>query len=184
MIDFMIMTALGAPLVVGQPRQIDPGPQAVIVCPGDPRCPAPVDPTDAGGPGNGTDMTGNASGDRPGTRADFLASIPSDRVLFDTNSHVITPEARAVLDVQARWLRDNPQVSVTIEGHADQRGTREDNLALGQRRAEATRQYLEANGIAAARMQVISWGKERPEALGEGADIDRRNRRAVLVVPE
>ena len=120
----------------------------------------------------------------PGSRADFLQQVPADRVFFELDSYSLTQEARATLDAQAQWLNANPAVNVTIEGHCDERGTREYNLALGERRANAVRIYLESRGIAAARMQTISWGKERPEAFGSDESSYARNRRAVTVVPE
>ena len=91
---------------------------------------------------------------------------------------------RRILDAQAAWLQRNPNVRVTIEGHADERGTREYNLALGDRRANAAKNYLQGRGISAARMNVISWGKERPEALGSDESAWAQNRRAVTVVPQ
>jgi peptidoglycan-associated lipoprotein len=122
----------------------------------------------------------------PGSRADFLASVgqAGDRVLFETDSYSIDDEDRRVLDAQAAWLQRNPGVRVTIEGHADERGTREYNLALGDRRANAAKNYLQGRGIPASRMSVISWGKERPEALGSDESAWAQNRRAVTVMPD
>jgi peptidoglycan-associated lipoprotein len=122
----------------------------------------------------------------PGSRADFLASVgqAGDRVLFETDDYSIDDEDRRVLDAQAAWLQRNSGVRVTIEGHADERGTREYNLALGDRRANAAKNYLQSRGIAASRMSVISWGKERPEALGSDESAWAQNRRAVTVMPE
>jgi len=120
----------------------------------------------------------------PGSRADFIQNVPSDRVFFELDSYTLSPEGRATLDAQAQWLNSNPQVNVTIEGHADERGTREYNIALGERRATAARLYLESRGVAANRMQTISYGKERPEVVGSGEESYARNRRAVTVVPE
>ena len=85
---------------------------------------------------------------------------------------------------QAAWLQRYPNVRVTIEGHADERGTREYNLALGDRRANAAKNYLASRGISPSRMAVISWGKERPEALGSDESAWAQNRRAVTVIPE
>ena len=137
----------------------------------------------------GEDTTGENQGDitgaaLPGSRADFLQSVPSDRVLFDFDSYSLDAEDRATLDSQAQWLTRNPAVRVTIEGHADERGTREYNLALGDRRANAARDYLQSRGIAASRMQTISWGKERPAVEGSNEYAWSQNRRAVTVVPE
>ena len=120
----------------------------------------------------------------PGSRADFLQSVPTDRVFFALDSYTLDGEDRATLDAQAAWLSRYPNVRVTIEGHADERGTREYNLALGDRRANAARDYLQSRGIAANRMQVISWGKERPAVEGSIESAWAQNRRAVTVVPE
>jgi peptidoglycan-associated lipoprotein len=120
----------------------------------------------------------------PGSRADFLQSVPADRVFFAFDSYAIDPEARRILDAQAQWLNANQNVRVTIEGHADERGTREYNLALGDRRANAARDYLQSRGVSAGRMTTISWGKERPAVEGSGEYAWSQNRRAVTVVPE
>jgi len=120
----------------------------------------------------------------PGSRADFLQSVPTDRVYFDFDSFSLDGEDRATLDAQADWLARNPNVSVTIEGHADERGTREYNLALGDRRANSARDYLQSRGVAAGRMQTLSWGKERPAVEGSNESAWAQNRRAVTVVPE
>jgi peptidoglycan-associated lipoprotein len=122
----------------------------------------------------------------PGSRADFLASVGqgADRIFFETDSYSVDDEDRRVLDAQAAWLQRNPNVRVTIEGHADERGTREYNLALGDRRANAAKNYLQSRGVAPGRMNVISWGKERPEALGSDESAWAQNRRAVTVLPE
>jgi peptidoglycan-associated lipoprotein len=120
----------------------------------------------------------------PGSRADFLQSVVSDRIFFGFDSYSVDDEARRTLDAQAEWLNRNPNVQVTIEGHADERGTREYNLALGDRRANAARDYLQSRGVAANRMQVISWGKERPAIEGSNESAWAQNRRAVTVVPE
>lgn len=119
----------------------------------------------------------------PGSRADFLARAASDTIFFETDSYDTDPEDRAIMDSQAAWLVANPSVRVTIEGHCDERGTREYNLALGERRANAAANYLSARGVDAARMTVISYGKERPIALGSDAASWAQNRRAVTVVP-
>jgi len=143
--------------------------------------PAPADGAGAGQVGADGSAAGVAV---PGSRADFLQNVPSDRVFFELDSYTLSDEARGTLDAQAQWLASNPQVNVTIEGHTDERGTREYNLALGERRATAARLYLEGRGVASSRMQTISWGKERPEAFGSDEASYARNRRAVTVVPE
>ena len=122
----------------------------------------------------------------PGSRADFIQSVGQmgDRILFDTDQYNVDDQDRATLDTQAAWLQRNPNVRVTIEGHADERGTREYNLALGERRANAAKNYLQSRGIDASRLTTISWGKERPEALGSDEGAWAQNRRAVTVVPQ
>lgn len=140
--------------------------------------PAPVD-ENAGN--NGTTDGGVGTAVIPGSQADFVASIAADRVFFDTDAYNIDGTDRATLDSQAVWLRRYPNVRVLIEGHADERGTRDYNLALGQRRAEAARNYLISIGIPANRIDVISYGKERPEAVGSDEQSWAQNRRAVTV---
>jgi len=149
--------------------------------------PAPGSGTSGNQPGiDGTQGGANqgTGTNLPGSRGDFLQSVPADRVFFAFDSYALSPEARATLDAQAQWLNSNAQVNVSIEGHADERGTREYNIALGEQRANSVRLYLESRGVAAGRMQVISWGKERPEAFGNDEQTHARNRRAVTVVPE
>jgi len=98
---------------------------------------------------------------QPGTLQDFTANI-GDRIFFDLNSSSIRLDAQQTLARQAQWLKHYPQYTITIEGHADERGTREYNLALGQRRAVTTRDYLISQGVVPDRMRTISYGKERP----------------------
>jgi peptidoglycan-associated lipoprotein len=143
----------------------------------------------AGQDGAGIDGAGGSSGGvgtvgLPGSRADFLASVPSETILFETDSFSVDAQDRGILDAQAAWLQRNSTVRVTIEGHADERGTREYNLALGDRRANAAKNYLAARGISPDRMNVISWGKERPAAFGSDEGSWAQNRRAVTVLPE
>ncbi len=118
---------------------------------------------------------------RPGSQEDLVANV-GDRVLFDTDRTNIRADQRPVLERQARWMGQYPQVQVTVEGHADERGTREYILALGQRRANAARDVLVAGGVAGTRIQTISYGKDRPEALGSNEQAWAQNRRAVTVV--
>ncbi|OYX34015.1 MAG: peptidoglycan-associated lipoprotein [Caulobacterales bacterium 32-69-10] len=113
----------------------------------------------------------------PGSMEDFVATA-GDRVYFDTDQFTLRDDARAVLDRQAMWLQRYPQVVIRIEGNADERGTREYNLALGARRAESVRAYLASRGVAAGRVTTISYGKERPIDGGSGEDAWARNRNA------
>jgi len=117
----------------------------------------------------------------PGSQQDFTVNV-GDRVFFDTDSSVIRPDGRATLDRQAQWLAKYPNYPVTVEGHADERGTREYNLALGQRRAAAVRDYLASKGVPASRMRIISYGKERPVATCDDISCWSQNRRAVTVL--
>lgn len=119
----------------------------------------------------------------PGSRADFMQKVSSDTVFFETDAYNVDGEDRSTLDSQAQWLMANPGVSITIEGHCDERGTREYNLALGERRANSVKNYLASRGVPASRMTTISWGKERPVAQGSDENAWAQNRRAVTVVP-
>ena len=118
----------------------------------------------------------------PGSQADFLASVISDTIHFDLDKYGIDGESQGILRSQAQWLARYAGKSITIEGHCDERGTREYNLALGDRRANAAKNYLAARGIAPSRITVISYGKERPVALGSDEASWAENRRAVTVV--
>lgn len=122
-----------------------------------------------------------ATGPVPGSQADFMASVMSDTVLFDLDRYNIDASDQGVLQSQAQWLGRYPNKSVTIEGHADERGTRDYNLALGERRANAAKNYLVSLGIDPSRVMVVSYGKERPVALGSDEESWARNRRAVTV---
>jgi peptidoglycan-associated lipoprotein len=126
--------------------------------------------------------TGNAI--LPGSRAEFLQQAGSDTVLFATDASDVDAEAQTILTRQAAWLAKNPNVTATIEGHCDERGTREYNLALGDRRANAAKNFLVNAGIAASRLSVISYGKEKPVATGSDEASWAQNRRAVTVVPQ
>ena len=118
----------------------------------------------------------------PGSKEDFLQKVQSDTVHFATDSSDVDAENKAILDSQARWLSQYANVRITIEGHCDERGTREYNLALGERRANAAKDYLVAAGVSPSRINVISYGKERPIALGSDEGAWAQNRRAVTVV--
>ncbi len=117
----------------------------------------------------------------PGSQQDFVVNV-GDRVFFTTNSSELTPQSRATLDKQAQWLNQYSQYTFTIEGHADERGTREYNLALGARRAQTVRDYLVARGVGANRMNTISYGKERPVATCDDISCWSQNRRAVTAL--
>lgn len=132
--------------------------------------------------GAGTTDPNAAGAVTPGSDADFQRSVTSNTVLFALDQYDIDSAARAILDSQSEWLARNPGVRVTIEGHADERGTREYNLGLGDRRANAAKNYLAARGVDSGRMNVISYGKERPVALGSDEGSYAQNRRAVTVV--
>ncbi len=117
----------------------------------------------------------------PGSPQDFVVNV-GDRVFFETDSTELTPQARATLDKQAQWLQQYNRYTFTIEGHADERGTREYNIALGARRAQAVRDYLASRGIDPNRMRTISYGKERPVAVCNDISCWSQNRRAVTVL--
>jgi peptidoglycan-associated lipoprotein len=123
----------------------------------------------------------NAGVPQPGSQEHFRSNISSDRILFDTDQSEVDAEDQATLRSQATYLRQYAQVRVTIEGHADERGTREYNLALGERRANAAKNYLVSLGIPESRVSTISFGKERPEATGSDESAWAQNRRAVTV---
>jgi peptidoglycan-associated lipoprotein len=123
----------------------------------------------------------NTQGPAPGTQADLVVNV-GDRVFFGYDRYDIADEARLTLDKQAAWLNQYPNLSVTVEGHADERGTREYNLALGERRANAVKNYLSAAGVAANRINTISYGKERPAVPGSDETSWAQNRRGVTKV--
>ena len=133
--------------------------------------------------GNGTGSAyGNAYGGvDAGTQEDFSVNV-GDRVFFATDSYTLSNEAQATLQLQAEWLNANPNLRVTLEGHCDERGTREYNLALGERRANAAKTYLVGLGIAPTRVSTVSYGKERPAVIGSNGSAYAQNRRTVTVV--
>lgn len=137
--------------------------------------PAPVDP-------NSTDPNSLEVVELPALQADLVAKAGSDTIYFGTDLYSLDEGSRATLAAQARWLLANPNVRASLEGHADERGTREYNQALGERRANATRDFLLSQGVPAARMTVTSWGKERPVAPGSNEEAWAQNRRAVTVI--
>src|SRR5271167_716887 len=129
----------------------------------------------------GADGAGLAGAATPGSQQDFVVNV-GDRVFFETDSTDLTPQSRATLDKQAQWLQTYNRNSFTVEGHADERGTREYNIALGARRAQNVRDYLASRGIDPSRMRTISYGKERPVAVCNDISCWSQNRRAVTVL--
>lgn len=136
----------------------------------------------AGGIG-GAGVTTGALGDpsNPASIAYFNATV-GDRVFFAVDQSTLSPEARTTLAGQAQWLNANPQYGIILEGHADEQGTREYNLALGARRASAAQDFLIAQGVAPGRIRTVSYGKERPVEVCSTEDCYSRNRRAVTVL--
>jgi peptidoglycan-associated lipoprotein len=152
---------------------------ALAACAKKPPAVLPPEP----GPAFGTD-TGNGSlgAPIPGSQADFAAQMMgADTIYFDTDRYNIDSADAAALAQQAQWLLRYPSKRATIEGHCDERGTRDYNLALGERRANAAATYLISQGVAASRLNTVSYGKERPVALGSNEESWARNRRAVTV---
>ena len=130
---------------------------------------------------NGLGSDAMASAATPGSQQDFVVNV-GDRVFFESDSSQLTSQSLATLDKQAQWLRNYPQYSFIVEGHADERGTREYNIALGARRAEAVHDYLVSRGVQAHRMRTISYGKERPVAVCDDISCWSQNRRSVTVL--
>jgi len=127
------------------------------------------------------EQTAMANAAAPGSQQDFIVNV-GDRVFFDTDSSELSQQARATLDKQAQWLSQYNRYSFIIEGHADEHGTREYNIALGARRAQTVREYLISRGVTAQRMRTISYGKERPVAVCNDISCWSQNRRAVTVL--
>ncbi|WP_367717561.1 peptidoglycan-associated lipoprotein Pal [Nitratireductor sp. GISD-1A_MAKvit] len=133
-------------------------------------------------PNNAADIgLGSGAGGAPGSQQEFTVSV-GDRIFFDLDSSVIRADAQQVLTRQAQWLNKYTNYSITVEGHADERGTREYNLALGARRAASARDFLVSRGVAANRIRTISYGKERPVATCDDISCWSQNRRAVTVL--
>jgi peptidoglycan-associated lipoprotein len=129
----------------------------------------------------GQQQAGGAGNAVPGSAQDFVVNV-GDRVFFETDSTELTTQARLTLDKQAQWLQYYNRYSFTVEGHADERGTREYNIALGARRSQVMRDYLVSRGIDGNRMRTISYGKERPVATCDDISCWSQNRRAVTVL--
>jgi peptidoglycan-associated lipoprotein len=148
------------------PQPVAPPPPPAAAAPTPPPPPAPVE-----------------TGVIPGSLQDFVVNV-GDRVYFDTDEYTVRDDAQPVLSNQAAWLARYPQVRIRIEGNADERGTREYNLALGARRANAVRDFLVARGVAATRIETLSYGKERPMAAGSDEAAWAQNRNAQTAITE
>ena len=127
------------------------------------------------------DALANAGAATPGSQQDFVVNV-GDRVFFESDSSELSQQARATLEKQAQWLQQYGNYGFTIEGHADERGTREYNIALSARRAQAVRDYLAARGVQPSRMRTVAYGKERPVAVCNDISCWSQNRRAVTVL--
>src|SRR5688572_22698822 len=158
-------------LSLGACAKRTPPPEAIPEAPVAP----PVDP-------NSTDPNSLEVVELPALQADLVAKAGSDTVYFGTDEYSLDDATRATLTAQAQWLLANPNVRASIEGHADERGTREYNQALGERRANAARDFLVSQGVPTTRLVVTSWGKERPVAQGSNEEAWAQNRRAVTVI--
>ena len=140
--------------------------------------------TDQGGDVDAASSASSSSSDgsiNAGTQEDLIVNV-GDRVFFEFDSSELTVDAQATLDAQAAWLLQYSDTDITIEGHADERGTREYNLALGDKRAFAVYSYLAQAGVDTNRMDYVSWGKERPEVIGSEETAYSQNRRGVTIV--
>jgi peptidoglycan-associated lipoprotein len=145
-------------------------------------CSKKMRPEDLPPPPGGSGEYGPGGGRAaPGSQAHFVQSVISDRVFFNTNASNIDADDANVLRSQAEWLQHFPNKRVVIEGHCDERGTRDFNIALGARRANSTKNYLASLGVDPARISTVSYGKERPDAMGSNEEAWARNRRAVTV---
>jgi peptidoglycan-associated lipoprotein len=143
--------------------------------------PSTTSGTGANAAANTPAPTTNTNSIPPGSAQDFVQNV-GDRVFFDFDKSDVKPEGRQILQRQADWLKKYPNVTVTVEGHCDERGTREYNLALGERRATAVKKMLVALGIPANRVSTISYGKERPAVVGSNEAAWAQNRRGVTVI--
>ena len=184
------MVALAAVLLIAAACESTPDDTAATAGDGDATETSSTSSTQSSDSGGGDDAGGSddvdvatvdSSGPIPGSQEDLVQNV-GDRVFFEYDSAVLTPDGRRTLERQAEWLRLFPEHTVMIEGHCDARGTREYNLALGERRASAARDYLVAFGTDPARVTTTSYGKERPYALGHNEESWSLNRRSVTGV--
>jgi len=132
------------------------------------------------GANGGVGSTGNSFGSQYGTVGEIAPGV-ADRVFFGYDSAAIDADSQDVLARQAAWLNQNPSVNITVEGHCDERGTREYNIALGERRAYSAKKFLVSQGVSSNRISTVSYGKERPAAIGSNSSAWGENRRAVTV---
>ncbi|MEL6167177.1 MAG: peptidoglycan-associated lipoprotein Pal [Pseudomonadota bacterium] len=135
-----------------------------------------------GAPGTGSELSSLDAAAQDPTSPVYFQQTIGDRVLFIVDQSTLTPEAQSVLAGQAQWLVSNPEYTAIIEGHADERGTREYNLALGDRRANAVQEYLVSRGVAPGRLRTVTYGKERPLEICSDEACYSQNRRAVTVI--
>jgi peptidoglycan-associated lipoprotein len=135
-----------------------------------------------GGDNSGIGSTPGGVGEAPAATLQAELTQIGDRIFFSFNKSDISPESKEILTRQAKFAGDHPELTFTVEGHCDERGTREYNLALGERRATADKKALAALGVSANRLQTISYGKERPAVVGSTEEAYAQNRRAVLVI--
>lgn len=172
----MVAAAAASLAACASPRRPQPAPPPPA---GDAGVPGQTGPAGPAGPGGETVTSDLAPlpNSGPGSRQDFVVNA-GDRVYFELDSVEVRDDARPILDAQAQWLNRYPRVQVLIEGNADERGTREYNLALGARRASSVRDYLISRGVAASRIETVSYGKERPIDPGTSEEAYARNRNA------
>ena len=140
-----------------------------------------ADDLSGGGSGSGSVSSEDMSGPQPGTQEHMVVNV-GDRVFFDFDAYQLSSEAQATVEQLAAWMKQFPAKQIVVEGHADERGTREYNLALGARRANAVRDYLIVMGIDPNRVETVSFGEERPAVQGSNKDAWAQNRRAVFAV--
>jgi peptidoglycan-associated lipoprotein len=167
------MTTLSRPTIINRRSALALG--LALLAAACAKSPSEID-NQLAGPG-----AGGAGAATPGSAQDFVVNV-GDRIFFDTDSSSVNAQSMQILDRQAQWLSMYPTYTVTLEGHADERGTREYNLALGARRAKATHDYLVSRGVSPQRLKTISYGKERPVALCDEDSCWAQNRRAVTVL--